>query len=88
MGGIDVLVFSGGVGERSPIVREKICDGLEFLGIYLDKAANESPEVEKRISRADSPVEVLVIPTDEEIVIARDTYNIVREHQAGELRYG
>ena len=43
--------------ERSPIVRENL-DGLEFFGIYLDKAANESPEVEKRISWADSPVEV------------------------------
>ncbi len=84
MGGIDVLVFSGGVGERSPVIRERICDGLEFLGIYLDKAANQSPEPEKRISRADSPVEVLVIPTNEEIVIARDTYSIVRGLQAGE----
>ena len=84
MGGIDVLVFSGGVGERSTLIRERICEGMEFLGIYLDKAANESPDLEKRISRADAPVEVLVIPTDEEIVIARDTYRIVREQQAGE----
>ena len=79
MGGIDVLVFSGGVGEKSPVIREQICEGLEFLGIQLDKTANRSSQVEKVISLPGARVDVLVIPTDEEIVIARDTYEIVRK---------
>lgn len=83
MGGIDVLVFSGGVGEKSPMIREKICEGLEFLGIHIDNTANESSEIEKRISPSDAPVDVLVIPTDEEMVIARDTYEIVGKCQDG-----
>ncbi|NLJ24422.1 MAG: acetate kinase, partial [Firmicutes bacterium] len=82
-GGIDVLVFSGGVGEKSPMIREKICEGLEFLGIHIDNTANESSEIEKRISPSDAPVDVLVIPTDEEMVIARDTYEIVGKCQDG-----
>ncbi len=83
MGGIDVLIFSGGVGEKSPLIREKICEGLEFLGIHLDKDANETDLPEKNIAMPQSPVEILVIPTDEEIVIARDTYGIVRQRDNG-----
>lgn len=83
MGGIDVLIFSGGVGEKSPEIRKHICDGLEFLGIYLDKRANHSDDVEKKISSPGAPVDILVIPTNEEIVIARDTYKIV-----GKCRHG
>ena len=83
MGGIDVLVFSGGVGEKSAAIRAQICEGLEFLGIQLDKAANASDQTEKRISLPNGTVDVLVIPTDEEIVIARDTYQIVRKCQHG-----
>ena len=78
MGGIDVLIFSGGVGERSPEIREAVCQDLEFLGIQLDAVANYSEEVEKNIAQSGSSVDVLVIPTDEEIVIARDTFAIVR----------
>ena len=83
MGGIDVLIFSGGVGEKSPQVREQICIGLEFLGIYLDKTANLSDLPEKNIALPQSPVDILVIPTDEEIIIARDTYAIVRREDNG-----
>ena len=69
LGGLDTLVFAGGVGEHSPPVRARICEGLEFLGLGLDDASNvdNSP----RISRADSHVNVRVIPTDEEIVLAQ-----------------
>ena len=69
LGGLDTLVFAGGVGEKSPPVRTRICENLGFLGLHLDEAlnANSSP----RISRADSRVTVRVIPTDEEIVLAR-----------------
>lgn len=83
MGGLDVLVFSGGVGEKSPAVRERICSGLEFLGIYLDQEANRSDSPEKSIAQPQSRVEILVIPTNEELVIARDTYEIVRQKSHG-----
>ena len=79
MGGIDGVVFTGGIGENSPEVRRACCEDLEFLGIHLDDAANTSKEKEKAISTAGSPVAVLVIPTNEELVIALDTMTIVRE---------
>lgn len=78
MGGIDALVFSGGIGEKAVEIREKICQGLEFLGVCVDPARNRSPQAEKRISPDNAKVAVLVIPTNEEIVIARDTYAIVK----------
>lgn len=84
MGGIDVLVFSGGVGERAATVREKICEGLEFMSIRVDKELNRSEAAEKRISPAGAAVDVLVIPTNEEIIIARDTYEIVSSIGEGE----
>jgi acetate kinase len=79
MGGIDVLVFSGGLGERSAAVRAGICFDLDFLGITIDHDANEKGPAERRISTG--KVEVWVLPTDEEIVIARDTYALA---QSGE----
>ena len=74
MGGIDALVFSGGVGERSASVRADICQDMGFLGITLNPAANADGPAERLISSG--PVQVWVIPTDEEIVIARDTYTL------------
>jgi acetate kinase len=68
LGGLDVLVFSGGIGEKSPTIRERICAGLDFLGIALDPARNQAGA--PIISSATSPVTVRVIPTDEEAVIA------------------
>lgn len=74
MGGIDAMVFTGGIGERSSLVRERACAGLEFLGIHIDSEANHGPAVgERSIDDGTAPVRVLVIPTDEEIVIVRDT---------------
>ncbi|MGA9117107.1 MAG: acetate kinase [Bacteroidota bacterium] len=78
MGGVDAVVFTGGIGENSPAVRSACCEGLGFLGIAVDAAANESPEREKNIAREGSPTPVLVIPTNEELVIALDTMEIVR----------
>jgi acetate kinase len=72
MGGIDTLVFSGGVGERSAGCRARICQNMGFLGIALDAEANIEGPAERCISTG--PVQVWVIPTNEEIVIARDTY--------------
>jgi len=77
MGGVDVLIFTAGVGENSPIVREMVCEGLEFLGIKLDKEKNNS-RGDAIISAADSKVVVMSIKTNEELMIARDTYEIVR----------
>ncbi len=78
MGGLDVLVFTAGIGENAPVVRKKACQGLELMGLKLDSAKNEEA-VGKRmeISTADSKARVLVIPTNEELVIARDTRDIV-----------
>ena len=77
MGGLDAFVFTGGIGENSPEVREEVCKGLEFLGIELDDQKNKNKE--KIISKNSSRVPVLRIPTNEELVIARDTNRIVEE---------
>jgi acetate kinase len=75
MGGLDAIVFTAGVGENSPITREMVCDGLEFLGIDIDKKANDVKGYAK-ISTDNSKVAVYSIPTNEELVIARDTKKI------------
>jgi acetate kinase len=79
MGGIDVLIFTAGIGENSPVMRSMICRNLDFLGIKLDEKVNsEAIGKEKAISSPESQVRVLVIPTDEERVIALDTIEIAR----------
>ena len=79
MNGVDVLVFTAGLGENDARAREKIASDLEFLGIRLDKEKNRNMErgVNAVISTDDSPVKVLVIPTDEEYMIAADTMKLV-----------
>lgn len=79
MNGADALILSGGIGENSPEVRRRICAGLEWMGIELDDAKNKSivGGGEGRIDGAKSRVEVWVIPTDEELLIARDTWRVV-----------
>jgi acetate kinase len=72
LGKLDYLVFTAGIGEHSDYIREKVCAKLNLLGVKLDEDANKkSDEV---ISAADSKVKVLVIPTNEELGIARRTY--------------
>lgn len=79
MGGIDVVVFTAGVGENGPESREFICDGLEFMGIKIDKSKNDGLRSKLTdISTPDSKVKVLVVPTNEELVIARDTLKLVQ----------
>ncbi len=73
MGGVDAIVFTAGVGENSPEQREEIASGLEFMGVKMDPEANKCRGKERVISAADSRVKVLLIPTDEELMIARDT---------------
>ena len=77
MGGVDIIVWTAGVGENQEDVRWDACQGLEFLGIKMDKEANHCRGVERVISAPDSKVKVCLIPTDEEIVIARDTMELV-----------
>jgi len=79
MNGMDALVFTAGVGENSQRLRQAVCRELTFLGVELDEEKNgRGYKGERRISRASSRVEVLVIPTNEEWMIARDTYALVR----------
>ena len=78
MGGVDVIVFTAGVGENQISMREEACAGLEFLGIKIDKEKNNIRGKEAEISTDDSRVKVWVVPTDEEIVIARDTMALVQ----------
>jgi len=79
IGGARAIVFTGGVGENSPILREKICRGMEAIGLTLDKEANEKTwrGVAGPIHTADSTLEAQVIPTNEELLIARDTVGVV-----------
>ncbi len=73
MGGLDVIVFTAGIGENSASTREGVCKGLEFLGVKIDPAKNNIRGKEAIISADDSRVKVVVIPTNEELMIARDT---------------
>jgi acetate kinase len=74
MGGADAIVFTGGIGENSPAARANICEGLEWAGLSLDAEKNQKTNgVEGTISREDSRLAAYVIPTDEELLIARDT---------------
>ncbi|MDH7605167.1 MAG: acetate kinase, partial [Melioribacter sp.] len=75
----DALVFTGGIGENSVMVRKEVCSNMEYLGIILDDNRNENVEGECLISSDDSKVKVFRIPTNEELVIALDTEKIVSE---------
>ncbi len=78
MGGVDIIVFTGGVGENQTGVRENVCAPLAFMGVEIDKEVNARTRgTETVISTPASKVKVVVIPTDEELMIARDTENIV-----------
>jgi acetate kinase len=76
MGGLDAIIFTAGVGENSDIVREKVLKGLEFMGVYFDKSMNDVRGQEKFINYPHSPVKIIIIPTREELMIARDVMRI------------
>jgi acetate kinase len=79
MNGVDVILFTAGVGENAALIRERVCEGLTFLGVELDPALNaERSKKERRISTQRSKVDVLVIPTNEELMIARETQALVQ----------
>ncbi len=79
MGGVDGIVFTAGIGEHSPEIRRDCLAGLEYLGIELDEEANKCRGKVQKISKDSSRVQVYVIPTNEELVIARDTKEIVEK---------
>ena len=76
LGGVDVLVFTAGVGENSAEVRAAACRGLEFLGLRLDKQANECPSLDQDVSALDSSVRVLVIRAQEDWAIAKECWKL------------
>ena len=78
MNGVDAIVFTAGVGENDVSMRELICNEMGNLGIKLDLVKNKIRGKETIISTDDARVKLLLIPTNEELMIARDTYNIVR----------
>ena len=80
LGGLDVLVFAAGVGEHSSTLRASACEGLDFLGVRLDRASNEGQPKDADIAPADSPVRVLVIHTEEERMIAREVRRLSATH--------
>lgn len=77
MGGIDAVVFTAGLGENSPSMRASICEGLEFLGLKIDKDKNNIRGKEAIVSTEDSRAKILLIPTNEELMIAKDTKTLI-----------
>jgi acetate kinase len=77
MNGVDAIAFTAGIGENVCLVREKVCEYLGYLGITLDKEANATRGEEILISTPDSKVQVYVVPTNEELAIARETVALV-----------
>lgn len=81
MGGVDAIVFAGGIGENNPQYRTRVAEKLGFLGVKIDEAKNAEAVhgVELDISAPDAAVKMLVIPTDEELMIAKDTYELTHD---------
>jgi acetate kinase len=81
LNGADAIVFTAGIGENNAWIREKVLENMEFMGIRLDKKKNKAASGEAEITLPDSPTRAFVIPTNEELVIARDTARIVRKRK-------
>ena len=84
LGGLDALIFTAGIGENAPRIRAKICEKLGFLGIHLDDKKNRSCDIDKAIHRDEDSVPILVISTNEELLIARDTLRLIETEQHAE----
>ena len=78
LNGLDILVFTAGIGEHSPWIRQRICDYLGCLGILLESAENNTCQNCSKISAAESDIPVWVIPANEELIIAQDTEALVK----------
>lgn len=76
MGGLDAIIFTAGVGENSDVVRAKVLEGLEFMGVYFDPSMNDVRGQEKFLNHPYSPVKIIIIPTNEELEIVRDVVRI------------
>ena len=77
MGGLDAVLFTGGIGENDSTIRERICSEMEFLGLTIDPELNKEASREEAVfSAPDSKVIAMVLPTNEEIMIARDTKEV------------
>jgi acetate kinase len=80
MGGVDIIVFTGGIGENDSNVRKNVCENMEFLGLEFNQAANDGLRGKlAELSAPNSKVKALVVPTNEELVIAQDAYKIIQE---------
>lgn len=77
MNGVDYIVFTGGVGENQVNIRKGICEQLSFMGVEIDQEANQSKGEEVLISKKDSKVKVYVVPTNEELMIAKETKRMI-----------
>ena len=84
LGGLDLLVFTGGVGERAPVVRALTAEGLGFLGVALDPAANEGGPEDREIGAAGGSVRVLVVAAREDLEIAREVRRVLAPDRASE----
>lgn len=83
MGGLDLLIFTGGIGENDPLTREESCKGLEYMGVEFDARKNEGVRSkEVLLSKDSSKVKIMTIPTNEELLIAEHTFRIVNEQKA------
>lgn len=78
LGGVDAIIFTAGLGENGPESREEICKGLEFMGATMDAAKNKIRGKEAIVSTDDSKVKIMVVPTNEELMIARDTIELLK----------
>lgn len=78
LGGCDAIVFTGGIGENSTLIRERVCEGMEWAGLSLDAASNASAKGEAVVSSSDSRITVWTIPTNEELVVARQTAEVIK----------
>ena len=77
MNGLDAVIFTGGIGENAPNCRAEVCKNMEYLGIKIDEIANDFKGELRKISTEDSKVQVWVVPTNEELLIARDTLAMI-----------
>lgn len=78
LGKVDAIIFTAGIGENSPFIRELVCEGLENLGFEFDRTKNDFRGEEKFISKENSKIKIMVIPTNEELTIARDTLELLK----------
>ncbi|MCL1630621.1 acetate kinase [Sporolactobacillus sp. CPB3-1] len=82
MNGVDAIIFTAGIGEHSSMIRARVLDGLSFLGVHCDQETNKINGQETFINMPDSKIKVLVIPTNEEVMIARDTVRLSQQQQS------